>query len=75
MHGAGDAVIGINPASDNLANCQALLVALDEMRQAFAIPTQSSRLIVIITRNTRINSIMRITCRIYHNSLKKLTNH
>ncbi|MFJ1293974.1 ethanolamine ammonia-lyase subunit EutB, partial [Paracoccus yeei] len=41
LHGAGDAVIGINPASDNLANCQALLVALDEMRQAFAIPTQS----------------------------------
>ena len=41
LQGAGDAVIGINPASDNLANCQSLLAALDEMRQAFAIPTQS----------------------------------
>lgn len=41
LHGTGDAVIGINPASDNLGNCHALLVALDEMRQAFDIPTQS----------------------------------
>lgn len=41
LQGAGDAVIGINPASDNLANCQALLVALDEMRQALDIPTQT----------------------------------
>ncbi|MFH5775493.1 ethanolamine ammonia-lyase subunit EutB [Paracoccus sp. NGMCC 1.201697] len=41
LQGAGDAVIGINPASDNIANCHALLVALDEIRQAFAIPTQS----------------------------------
>lgn len=41
LQGAGDAVIGVNPASDNLANCHALLVALDEMRQAFDIPTQS----------------------------------
>jgi len=41
LQGAGDAVIGVNPASDNIANCHALLVALDEMRQAFAIPTQS----------------------------------
>ncbi|MCG6111739.1 MAG: ethanolamine ammonia-lyase subunit EutB [Paracoccus sp.] len=41
LQGAGDAVIGINPASDNLANCHALLVALDEMRQALDIPTQT----------------------------------
>ena len=41
LQGAGDAVIGINPASDNIANCHALLVALDEMRQAFDIPTQT----------------------------------
>ncbi|TJZ84221.1 ethanolamine ammonia-lyase subunit EutB [Paracoccus hibiscisoli] len=41
LQGAGDAVIGINPASDNLANCHALLVALDEMRQALEIPTQT----------------------------------
>ena len=41
LQGAGDAVIGINPASDNLANCHALLTALDEMRQALDIPTQT----------------------------------
>ncbi|SMO90407.1 ethanolamine ammonia-lyase subunit EutB [Paracoccus laeviglucosivorans] len=41
LQGAGDAVIGINPASDNIANCHSLLVALDDMRQTFAIPTQS----------------------------------
>jgi len=41
LHGAGDAVIGINPASDNLGNCHELLVALDELRQSFDIPTQN----------------------------------
>ena len=41
LQGAGDAVIGINPASDTLANCHALLTALDEMRQALDIPTQT----------------------------------
>ncbi|WP_405406336.1 ethanolamine ammonia-lyase subunit EutB [Paracoccus sp. Ld10] len=41
LQGAGDAVIGINPASDNLANCHALLTALDDMRQALDIPTQT----------------------------------
>ncbi|MDS9468989.1 ethanolamine ammonia-lyase subunit EutB [Paracoccus sp. MBLB3053] len=40
LQGAGDAVIGINPASDNLANCHALLRALDDMRLTFDIPTQ-----------------------------------
>ncbi|PTW46628.1 ethanolamine ammonia-lyase subunit EutB [Rhodovulum kholense] len=41
LFGAGDAVIGINPASDNLANCAGLLAALDEMVTALAIPTQT----------------------------------
>ncbi|TJZ88588.1 ethanolamine ammonia-lyase subunit EutB [Paracoccus gahaiensis] len=41
LQGVGDAVIGINPASDNLSNCHALLVALDEMRAALDIPTQT----------------------------------
>lgn len=41
LQGAGDAVIGINPASDNLANCHDLLSALDEMRAALDIPTQT----------------------------------
>ncbi len=41
LHGAGDAVIGINPASDSLHNCTEMLRALDDLRQTFAIPTQS----------------------------------
>ncbi|BAQ71076.1 ethanolamine ammonia-lyase heavy chain [Rhodovulum sulfidophilum] len=41
LFGAGDAVIGINPASDNLENCAGLLSALDEMVAGLAIPTQT----------------------------------
>jgi ethanolamine ammonia-lyase large subunit len=39
--GIGDAVIGINPASDNVAACLTLLKLLDEMRERYAIPAQS----------------------------------
>jgi ethanolamine ammonia-lyase large subunit len=41
MYGCGDAVIGINPAGDNLAGIVTLLKMLDEVRERFAIPTQS----------------------------------
>ncbi|OSZ66983.1 ethanolamine ammonia lyase large subunit [Sphingomonas sp. IBVSS1] len=39
--GSGDAVIGINPAGDSVADAHNLLLLLDELRQAYAIPTQS----------------------------------
>jgi ethanolamine ammonia-lyase large subunit len=39
--GIGDAVIGINPASDNVAACLTLLELLDNMRTRYAIPAQS----------------------------------
>ena len=39
--GSGDAVIGINPASDDVATAATLLSLLDEVRQAYEIPTQS----------------------------------
>ncbi len=39
--GSGDAVIGINPAGDNVAAAHRLLLLLDELRQAYAIPTQA----------------------------------
>ena len=39
--GSGDAVIGINPAGDGIASAATLLDLLDEVRQAYAIPTQS----------------------------------
>jgi ethanolamine ammonia-lyase large subunit len=41
MYGAGDAVIGINPVSDNLGTLGALLHMLDEVVQRFDIPTQT----------------------------------
>jgi len=40
LHGTGDATIGINPASDNLATLADLLKLLDEVITRFAIPTQ-----------------------------------
>jgi ethanolamine ammonia-lyase large subunit len=39
--GSGDAVIGINPASDSVEAAATLLHLLDDVRQAYAIPTQS----------------------------------
>ncbi|MGC1460274.1 MAG: ethanolamine ammonia-lyase subunit EutB [Steroidobacteraceae bacterium] len=41
LNGCGDAVIGINPASDSLAVQIRLLELIDELRERFAIPTQS----------------------------------
>ena len=41
MYGSGDAVIGINPASDNVARVVELLAMLDEVIARYAIPTQS----------------------------------
>ncbi|MGO9258038.1 MAG: ethanolamine ammonia-lyase subunit EutB [Bryobacteraceae bacterium] len=39
-YGNGDAVIGVNPASDNLATVEAILQLLDRIRQRYQIPTQ-----------------------------------
>jgi ethanolamine ammonia-lyase large subunit len=39
--GAGDAVIGVNPATDNLDNIHRLLAMLDALRERLDIPTQS----------------------------------
>lgn len=41
LFGIGDAVIGINPATDNVDACITLLTLLDRLRQRFDIPTQS----------------------------------
>ena len=41
MYGAGDAVIGINPASDSPQRVGELLRLVDELRQRHDIPTQS----------------------------------
>ena len=39
--GSGDAVIGINPASDNVSSVKTLLELIDHVRQKYAIPIQS----------------------------------
>lgn len=49
MLGSGDAVIGINPASDSPAHIASLLTMLDELRLHLAIPTQSCILTHITT--------------------------
>jgi ethanolamine ammonia-lyase large subunit len=41
LMGCGDAVIGVNPVTDNLVNAMTLLEMLEELRQRHAIPTQS----------------------------------
>ncbi len=47
--GAGDAVIGVNPATDNVAQVMTLLEMLDGVRTRFDIPTQSCVLCHVTT--------------------------
>ena len=41
LYGSGDAVIGINPATDHVQTTVRLLTMLDSVRERFAIPTQT----------------------------------
>lgn len=50
LYANGDAVIGINPASDSVATIRALLQLLDDLRQAYAIPVQSCVLAHVTTQ-------------------------
>ncbi len=47
--GSGDAVIGINPASDSPERCYELLRLMDDLRLRLAIPTQSCALTHVTT--------------------------
>lgn len=47
---SGDAVIGINPASDNVASVEALLWLVDRLRTRFQIPVQSCVLAHVTTQ-------------------------
>jgi ethanolamine ammonia-lyase large subunit len=47
--GAGDAVIGVNPATDNVARTVELLHLLDRIRARYAIPTQTCVLAHVTT--------------------------
>lgn len=48
-YGCGDACIGINPATDNLNAVTRLLIMLDEIRERYAIPTQTCVLTHVTT--------------------------
>jgi ethanolamine ammonia-lyase large subunit len=48
--GSGDAVIGINPVSDNLATVETLLRMIDRVRETYRIPTQSCVLAHVTTQ-------------------------
>ena len=49
MYGCGDAVIGINPATDSPAACTTLLRLLDQLIRDYEIPTQSCVLAHVTT--------------------------
>jgi ethanolamine ammonia-lyase large subunit len=49
-YGSGDAVIGINPASDNVASVVKLTRMLDHIRTTFEIPTQTCVLAHVTTQ-------------------------
>src|SRR5215218_7309939 len=49
MYGCGDAVIGVNPATDSAAQAMLLLQLIDELRARFDIPTQSCVLAHVTT--------------------------
>jgi ethanolamine ammonia-lyase large subunit len=49
LYGCGDAVIGINPATDSLEQVTVLLAMLDEIIRAHAIPTQACVLTHVTT--------------------------
>jgi len=49
LYGAGDAVIGINPATDSLGQVSTLLAMLDDILREYSIPTQSCVLTHVTT--------------------------
>ncbi len=55
LYGSGDAVIGINPATDNVTQVIRLVGMLDEIIQRYAIPTQSCVLTHITNTLEAIN--------------------
>jgi ethanolamine ammonia-lyase large subunit len=49
-YGSGDAVIGVNPASDDLRSVETLLHLLDKIRETLEIPTQTCVLAHVTTQ-------------------------
>jgi ethanolamine ammonia-lyase large subunit len=54
--GSGDAVIGVNPASDSPQRCRELLLLIDELRETLDVPTQSCVLAHVTTTLDLVNN-------------------
>ena len=52
LHGCGDTMIGINPATDRTSVVRDLLLLLDDVRERYAVPTQSCVLAHVSTTLT-----------------------
>ncbi len=55
LYGCGDAVIGVNPATDSVETVSAILVALNRLLGAYKIPTQTCCLAHITTQLEALN--------------------
>jgi ethanolamine ammonia-lyase large subunit len=55
LYGCGDAVIGVNPATDWVETVTAILVALNRLVEAYEIPTQTCCLAHITTQLAALN--------------------
>lgn len=55
LYGCGDAVIGVNPATDSVQTVSAILVALSRLVESYAIPTQTCCLAHITTQLAALN--------------------
>jgi len=56
LYGCGDAVIGVNPASDSIAAVSSILRALERLVDAYHVPTQSCCLAHVTTQLTALES-------------------
>ncbi len=55
LYGCGDAVIGVNPATDSVETVRSILVALNRLVEAYKIPTQICCLAHITTQLAALN--------------------
>jgi ethanolamine ammonia-lyase large subunit len=55
LYGCGDAVIGVNPATDSVATVTSILMALHRLVDAYEIPTQTCCLAHITTQLAALN--------------------
>jgi ethanolamine ammonia-lyase large subunit len=55
LYGCGDAVIGVNPATDSVESVTSILVALNRLVNAYEIPTQTCCLAHITTQLAALN--------------------